>query len=86
MSTFDDRRGTTSAGWPELTDITEVEYRTLRLERVVLIGVWTDFVRRCPGGTGAHFSPFHGHGYSPKRAAATLSFPWLSGWSRVSVS
>src|SRR5580704_15256210 len=26
----------------ELTDITEVEYRTLRLERVVLIGVWTD--------------------------------------------
>lgn len=30
----------------ELTDITEVEYRALRLERVVLIGVWTD-------GTGA---------------------------------
>jgi GTP-binding protein HflX len=26
----------------ELTDITEVEYRTLRLERVVLIGVWSD--------------------------------------------
>lgn len=26
----------------ELTDITEVEYRKLRLERVVLIGVWTD--------------------------------------------
>jgi len=26
----------------ELTDVTEVEYRTLRLERVVLIGVWTD--------------------------------------------
>jgi GTPase len=26
----------------ELSDITEVEYRTLRLERVVLIGVWTD--------------------------------------------
>jgi GTPase len=26
----------------ELTDITEVEYRTLRLERVVLIGVWTE--------------------------------------------
>jgi GTPase len=26
----------------ELTDITEVEYRALRLERVVLIGVWTD--------------------------------------------
>jgi GTP-binding protein HflX len=26
----------------ELTDITEVEYRQLRLERVVLIGVWTD--------------------------------------------
>ncbi|WP_433697978.1 GTPase HflX [Nocardiopsis sp. CA-288880] len=25
----------------ELTDITEVEYRSLRLERVVLIGVWT---------------------------------------------
>jgi GTP-binding protein HflX len=26
----------------ELTDISEVEYRTLRLERVVLIGVWSD--------------------------------------------
>ncbi len=26
----------------ELTDITEVEYRALRLERVVLIGVWAD--------------------------------------------
>jgi GTPase len=26
----------------ELADITEVEYRQLRLERVVLIGVWTD--------------------------------------------
>src|SRR3978361_1285954 len=26
----------------ELADVTEVEYRQLRLERVVLIGVWTD--------------------------------------------
>ncbi len=26
----------------ELTDVTEVEYRTLRLEQVVLVGVWTD--------------------------------------------
>src|SRR3984885_1049619 len=26
----------------ELTDVSEVEYRQLRLERVVLIGVWTD--------------------------------------------
>ncbi len=26
----------------ELTDVTEVEYRRLRLERVVLIGIWTD--------------------------------------------
>src|SRR6185312_7809181 len=26
----------------ELQDITEVEYRQLRLERVVLVGVWTD--------------------------------------------
>ena len=26
----------------ELEDITEVEYRQLRLERVVLVGVWTD--------------------------------------------
>lgn len=26
----------------ELSDITEVEYRRLRLERVVLVGVWTD--------------------------------------------
>src|SRR5262252_5566415 len=26
----------------ELTDVTEVEYRALRLDRVVLIGVWSD--------------------------------------------
>src|SRR6476659_6802527 len=26
----------------ELEDITEVEYRPLRLERVVLVGVWTE--------------------------------------------
>src|ERR1700760_885957 len=26
----------------ELADITEVEYRKLRLERVVLVGVWTE--------------------------------------------
>src|ERR1700722_16241787 len=26
----------------ELTDVTEVEYRALRLERGVLIGVWTE--------------------------------------------
>ncbi|MCW2934089.1 MAG: putative ATP/GTP-binding protein, partial [Actinomycetia bacterium] len=26
----------------ELSDVTEVEYRQLRLERVVLIGVWTE--------------------------------------------
>ena len=26
----------------ELSDISEVEYRQLRLERVVLVGVWTD--------------------------------------------
>jgi GTP-binding protein HflX len=26
----------------ELQDVTEVEYRRLRLERVVLIGVWTE--------------------------------------------
>src|SRR5487761_450722 len=26
----------------ELADVTEVEYRALRLERVVLIGVWSD--------------------------------------------
>jgi GTP-binding protein HflX len=26
----------------ELEDISEVEYRALRLERVVLMGVWTD--------------------------------------------
>ncbi len=26
----------------ELTDVTEVEYRALRLERVVLLGVWTE--------------------------------------------
>ena len=26
----------------ELTDVTEVEYRQLRLERVVLVGVWSE--------------------------------------------
>ena len=26
----------------ELTDVTEVEYRQLRLERVVLAGIWTE--------------------------------------------
>jgi GTPase len=26
----------------ELADVSEVEYRQLRLERVVLVGVWTD--------------------------------------------
>ncbi|MFM8405528.1 MAG: GTPase HflX, partial [Actinomycetota bacterium] len=26
----------------ELTDISEAEYRQLRLERVVLVGVWTE--------------------------------------------
>src|ERR1700757_4445298 len=30
----------------ELTDITEVEYRQLRLERVVLVGVWTSGTQR----------------------------------------
>ncbi|MER7889737.1 GTPase HflX [Micromonospora sp. NPDC094482] len=30
----------------ELTDVTEVEYRQLRLERVVLVGVWTDGSQR----------------------------------------
>ena len=42
--------GTRCAGSPgcrtELEDITEVEYRQLRLERVVLVGVWTDGSRR----------------------------------------
>ena len=40
------RSGTRCAGSPgcrtELEDITEVEYRQLRLERVVLVGVWTE--------------------------------------------
>jgi len=26
----------------ELEDVTEVEYRALRLERVILVGVWTE--------------------------------------------
>jgi GTP-binding protein HflX len=30
----------------ELTDVTEVEYRRLRLERVVLVGVWTEGTAR----------------------------------------
>ena len=29
------------AGLGELQDVTEVEYRKVRLERVVLVGVWT---------------------------------------------
>lgn len=29
------------AGLGELQDVTEVEYRKLRLERVVLVGVWS---------------------------------------------
>src|ERR1700710_2438482 len=38
----------------ELADVTEVEYRQLRLERVVLVGVWTD-------GTAADAeNSFHG--------------------------
>ena len=40
------KTGTRYAAWrglsTELTDVTEVEYRALRLERVVLIGVWTE--------------------------------------------
>src|ERR1700758_4148401 len=31
-----------SGSSPELADISEVEYRQLRLERVVLVGVWTE--------------------------------------------
>src|SRR6202165_3244565 len=27
---------------PDLADVSEVEYRQLRLERVVLVGVWTE--------------------------------------------
>ena len=30
----------------ELTDVSEVEYRQLRLERVVLVGVWTEEIGR----------------------------------------
>ena len=30
----------------DLEDVTEVEYRQLRLERVVLVGVWTEGHRR----------------------------------------
>ena len=30
----------------ELEDVTEVEYRQLRLERVVLVGVWTEGTSR----------------------------------------
>ena len=36
----------------ELEDVTEVEYRQLRLERVVLVGVWTEGHRRA--GEGEH--------------------------------
>ena len=32
----------------ELQDVTEVEYRQLRLERVVLIGVWTEGIAATP--------------------------------------
>ena len=32
----------------ELEDVSEVEYRQLRLERVVLVGVWTSARRKTP--------------------------------------
>src|SRR6266567_879732 len=39
-----DRHALRRVAWlsTELEDVTEVEYRALRLERVVLMGVWTD--------------------------------------------
>ena len=44
---LDDRRALRRVGGlsTELQDVTEVEYRQLRLERVVLIGVWTQGTR-----------------------------------------
>ncbi len=44
---LDDRRALRRVGGlsTELQDVTEVEYRQLRLERVVLIGVWTEGTR-----------------------------------------
>ena len=41
----------------ELDDITEVEYRQLRLERVVLVGVWTDGSRRRRGELAGRAGP-----------------------------
>ena len=49
------------AGLGELQDVTEVEYRKVRLERVVLVGVWSSAVtapciggRRQSQGGGSH--------------------------------
>ena len=44
----------------ELADVTEVEYRQLRLERVVLVGVWTE-------GTAGRRGPFAGRARRPGR-------------------
>src|SRR6201981_3194684 len=40
----------------ELADITEVEYRQLRLERVVLIGVWTEGTLQSAEGSMAELA------------------------------
>src|SRR3712207_6513803 len=43
----------------ELEDITEVEYRQLRLERVVLVGVWRSEERRVGKECRSRWSPYH---------------------------
>src|SRR3712207_6749345 len=43
----------------ELEDISEVEYRQLRLERVVLVGVWRSEERRVGKECRSRWSPYH---------------------------
>ena len=41
----------------ELEDVSEVEYRALRLERVVLIGVWTEGTQQSAENSLLELSP-----------------------------
>ena len=58
----------------ELTDVTEVEYRQLRLERVVLVGVWTERHGRVGRGLDGR-----ARARWPRRPARWCSRAWSSG-------
>ena len=56
----------------ELADVTEVEYRQLRLERVVLVGVWTEGTRNRPRSRWPNWRAW------PRRRAPRCSKAWSS--------